>query len=358
MSIEEKILKTKPREESGPKTSRKYQFQKDLSLFMIITDHSKRDDYLFLFDFHEDLIISGRSTEFHDLEFYQIKSKDKGGWTIQALTKESNKSSILGKLYTNLLVFEDKVKSLNFISNACFSFKKLKDGTDSVLKKEIKAKELNDDELMQCDECLKKELGIDETNFEDLYTFKVTTLSNTDSSTHCLGALSKLINEINPNNSINPELAYNQVSNEIKIKTNETVGDKSFNSISDLMELKGLSKKQFTEILGKAGLYKSTYEEWTSIQASLRDQVKFMELTKYGQAWRDMTARIIRESNSVPLRKLQNEIQDIIFENSLNYKDMKLVEIIDEVYSSLSETNFDEYFVKCLVIKELNEPSR
>ncbi len=55
MTIDTKILTEKPREEAGPKTSIKYQFQKDLSLYILLKEHSNRDDYLFLFDFHEDL---------------------------------------------------------------------------------------------------------------------------------------------------------------------------------------------------------------------------------------------------------------------------------------------------------------
>lgn len=88
MTIDTKILSERPREESGSKTSRKYQFQKDLSLYILLKEHSNRDDYLFLFDFHEDLIISNSANTLKELECIQIKSKDKGNWTINDLTKQ------------------------------------------------------------------------------------------------------------------------------------------------------------------------------------------------------------------------------------------------------------------------------
>ena len=106
MTLNEKLLKSQPREEAGSKTSRKYQFQKDLSLYILIQEHEKRDDYLFLFDFHEDLVIADSSTSPNLLDFYQIKSKDsKGNWTIKRLIRrEKDKFSILGKLYNNKII--------------------------------------------------------------------------------------------------------------------------------------------------------------------------------------------------------------------------------------------------------------
>jgi hypothetical protein len=140
MNLEQNILNLKPREESGSKTARKFTFQKDLSLFLLLTLHEKKEDYVFLFDFHEDLVVLDSSSKPDKMDFFQIKSKDSGNWTISSLTKsEKNKLSILGKLYTNKLKFSHNTNSLNFISNAHFSFKKLNNGDDSLKKSFIKA---------------------------------------------------------------------------------------------------------------------------------------------------------------------------------------------------------------------------
>ena len=70
------------------------------------------------FDFHEDLVISNSSSSLKELECIQIKSKDNGNWTINALTKQpKGKNSIIGMLYHNRIVFEDAVKTLTFMSN-------------------------------------------------------------------------------------------------------------------------------------------------------------------------------------------------------------------------------------------------
>lgn len=361
MTLEDKILTTKPREESGSKTSRKYQFQKDQSLFMLIEEHENRDDYLFLFDFHEDLVIANSAKSPNELEFYQIKSKDtQGNWTINKLTKApQDKLSILGKLYLNRITFGESTTSLNFISNANFGFKKLKNGYETVKMVLINAGDMNNDDFKSCEESIKAEHKLTEkTEFERLMKFQVTNLSNSESSTHCIGALSRLINKINPSNSINPELAYNQVLNEITRKTNAVIGDKSFQTADEIFELKGISKSQFLSFLDKAGLYKSVEDEWQEVKTSLETcGIDYIELLKFKSSWREMNGRIIKDSNSIPLRRLVNSIEDYyvnkVKENEL--KGLNLLQIIDFIHNEIESNNFNEYLVKCLIIRTINE---
>ncbi|WP_428740174.1 dsDNA nuclease domain-containing protein [Tenacibaculum sp.] len=357
MTIETKILSKKPREESGSKTSRKYQFQKDLSLYILLKEHSNRDDYLFLFDFHEDLIISNSSYSLEDLECIQIKSKDKGNWTINDLTKQpKGKNSIIGKLYHNRIVFEDVVKSLTFMSNGTFSFNNLKSGSNSKTLTEIPALDLSDVEGSKCDDSIISEHGIKESEFKKLGEFKVTSLSNSESSMHCVGALASLINSLNPSSKINSQLAYEQVFREITRKTNETVGDKSFKHVSEIFKIKGLSRVQFIEFLKKAGLYKSVEEEWNEIKTSLElDGISHIELLNFKKAWRDMSARLIADSSSIPLRKLKNNIADTIKKEEINIAKLKLLGIVNYLYNLISNKSYGEYFTKCLIINSLNE---
>lgn len=358
MILETKILTLKPREESGPKTSRKYLFQKNLSLYLLLNEHSKRNNYLFLFDFHEDLILSDSETSLSNLECFQIKSKDtKGNWTIKTLTDApKEKNSILGKLYYNKIVFEDAIKSLNFISNGKYGFEKLKDGSDSTLMTSILASELSKNDLDACNKSIISEYSLSKSDFEKLGQFRVTTLSNLDSSTHCIGALAALINSINPSNKINAQLAYEQVFREVTRKTDATTGDKSFSEISELFELKGISKAQFLEFLKKAGLYKSVEDEWGEIKASLESEgINYLTLMDYKNAWRDMSARLIADSGSIPLTNLKNKILDSLESEKSTINEFNLTKIIDYIFERIDSSEYNDYFVKCLIIKMLNE---
>ncbi|TVZ26004.1 uncharacterized protein DUF4297 [Gillisia sp. Hel_I_86] len=98
MKIQQELIKIKPREESGSKNARKYNYQKNLSLFLLLKFYEKNEGYVFLFDYHDDLIILDSCIKPENMDFFQIKSKDAGNWIVNALTKASqNKLSISGK---------------------------------------------------------------------------------------------------------------------------------------------------------------------------------------------------------------------------------------------------------------------
>lgn len=360
MNLKKKIIKLKPREESGSKTARKYTFQKDLSLYLLLTIHEKREDYVFLFDFHDDLVVLDSENNPKKIDFYQIKSKDSGNWTVKALTKkEKDKLSITGKLYLNKLNFNENTNSLNFISNSSFSFKKLANGEESLKRSKIKADELEESVFKELEDSIKNEHKISKTEFRKLTNFQVTKLSNKDSSTHCLGELSKLINKINPENSINPELAYKQVFNEVSRQTENTFGDKSTANLKELIDIKGISKRQFIEFLEKAGLYKSVQQEWNEIKVSLEScGIGHIDLMKFKKYWRDVTATLIKDSNKIPLEKLRKEIETIYEEEKSSgfiNNTSNLLTIVNHCFSKVSSSIYDEYFVKCLIIKILHE---
>lgn len=361
MDITHQILTLKPREESGSNTSRKYSFQYDLSLFILLTQHDVLDDYIYLFDFHEDLVILNSSVHPDKIDFYQMKSKDSGNWTINALTKrEKGKLSIIGKLYLNKLNFPLNTNSLNFISNAPYSIKELKSNQDSTKKTEIHASELDQANLDICINTLNTEHSPELCNeFEKITKFKVTYLSNKDSSTHCLGELTKLIHKINPNNKINSQLAYNQIIGEVSKRTRTITSDKSLKSLDELVEIKGITKDQFLEFLKKAGLYKSVEEEWSEVKSLLaQSSIGAIELLKYRNAWRDVSMKLINEVGKIPLMKLKNEIENIIIEGQkMSFIEDKtdLLKIIEYCHSKLKPSMYDDYFVKCLIIKILYE---
>jgi hypothetical protein len=360
MSLIDQILTNKPRETSGSKTSRKYTFQKDLSLFLLIEMHEKSNNYAILFDFHDDLIILDSDINPENIDFYQIKSNDRSTWTINSLIiREKDKLSILGRLYFNKLSFPDNTRSLNFISNSSFKFERLKDGSDSKSKSKITGIEMNDIDITLCNSRIKEEHSLNKNPvFENITTFHVSSLSNKDSSSHCIGALSKLLNNLNPMNKVNSVLAYNQIFNEINKKTNFDVAEVKFSELKDLIELKGITKNQFDEIIKSAGLYKSTEEEWNDLKSTLEYlRVGYAEILKYRNAWRNMTATVIKERDNEPLLKIINQIDDLvdITLKDISMNGLSIVQLAERISMNFENTIFDEYFIKCLIIRRLNE---
>jgi hypothetical protein len=128
---------------------------------------------------------------------------------------------------------------------------------------------------------------------------------------------------------------------------------------SALISLKGITKKMFLKYLEEAGLYKSIEEEWGEIKQSLEVcGIGYKELLKYKAGWRDMCATLIKESNSIPLQRLADNIRFIIeqdyTESSVTNK-ISLLEIVNETFPKVFTSIYDEYLTKCLIIKKLNE---
>ena len=369
MNVIPQLISLKPREEVGSNISRKYSFQHDLSLYLLLINHENSEDYVYLFDFHDDLMILDSSTNPQKIDFYQIKSKDKGNWTLNDLLKsEKNKKtkkdklSIIGKMYLNKVNFPDNANSLIFISNAPFSIKNLKNKEESLRRSLIKASELDDKCLNLCINKIKEEHSLnDASDFENIIQLQVTNLSNKDSSTHCLGELSKLIHKLNPNNKINPQLAYNQIKGEIFRKTNTITSDKNINDLNELIEIKGISKSVFENLLNKAGLYKSVEDEWEEVKSQLQScNIGFIELLKYQKSYRDVSAKLINDVNKIPLIDIKHKIGELLIngEDERHISDRSnLIEIIEYCERNLNTHSsfYDKYFIRCLIIKVLYE---
>lgn len=362
MDLIKKLLNTKPREESGSKTARKFTFQQDLSLYLLLKMHDSKEDYVFLFDFHDDLMILNSSEKPQKIAFYQIKSKDSGNWTIHSLTKRKSDEtlSILGKLYNNKIDFPNHTESLNFISNARYSMKELRNGENSISRDKIKVNELLEDIIKSCKDSIKEEHGIkDEIDLENYTVFHVTNLSNKDSSTHCIGALSNFVNKLNPANQINPELAYKQIINEVSRKTKNTFSENTFDNYKDLVQKKGITKKEFLGFLEIAGIYKGVDEEWRSIELALTTGgIGQLELQKFKTGWRQLSITLIKDADKIHIEEIADEIKHII-ENQYNSgkinDNSNLLQIINTCYPSLKSGIYDEYVVKCFIIKVINE---
>lgn len=115
------------RENSGSRSSNRFDYQKNWSLCELLELHSENTDYLMVFEHHEDVVVIDRQSSPSTATFYQVKTRNSGNWTVGSLTKSKSKDdktqSILGKLYENHIHFPDSAERLVFTSNQPFSAK-------------------------------------------------------------------------------------------------------------------------------------------------------------------------------------------------------------------------------------------
>ena len=313
-SLSNSLLTTRPRENAGSETDSRYNYQKDLALYMLIDLHQASGDYVMLFDYHDDIALLDQETAPQYIDFYQIKTKGAGHWLMSDLTlSDGKKLSILGKLYQNKLSFDAHTRSLNFVTNAGLKLT-LQTGKDTAGSSEIRAADLKDTVIKEVNEKLQLEHGLDKAPaFETLTAFKVSPLSLKDSARHCSGALNTLFEKLNPNYSGNTNLAYKKIFNEIKIRTDRTIDAHGMAGLEELVAQKGISKREFGEILRIAGLYRNADQIWSDIHTALTSAgAGVAEISQYKRQWRDVYVRTLNQPSNIPLVKTVEYINGVV----------------------------------------------
>jgi hypothetical protein len=124
------LVAAKPREKAGARTGARYAFQLHVSLAKVLELHEAGVDYRAVFDHFDDLAVLKGSADPHQVEFFQIKGKQQGGWTAANLCEAEGEapSTTVGKMYHHTKIFGSAVDGSAFLTNASFKFT-LADGT-------------------------------------------------------------------------------------------------------------------------------------------------------------------------------------------------------------------------------------
>ena len=129
-SLRETFVSVSVRESAGGRTGERYQYQWNWALAHLLELHKKGEDYLVAFDYHDDVIDFDSASEPTSIRFYQVKTREKGGWTLAKLLYRARKTkddpnskaeyllSAVGKMYHNKILFPEHTKLISFVTNA------------------------------------------------------------------------------------------------------------------------------------------------------------------------------------------------------------------------------------------------
>jgi Cap4, dsDNA endonuclease domain len=82
------VSSAKPREKSGAHTMARYGFQVHASILKMLELHQSGNDYRAVFDHFDDLMVFDKADYPENVDFYQIKSLNKGSWSLKQMTKK------------------------------------------------------------------------------------------------------------------------------------------------------------------------------------------------------------------------------------------------------------------------------
>lgn len=365
MNLKDKIVKTRPREKSGSTSASRFDFQKDWSICKLIESHQTSNDYVVIFDWHDDLIIMDSEHDPKKVSFYQVKGKKSDNWTLKQLIESkmakdgSSLLSIIGKLYDCKSKFDLETTSLNFVSNARFSVG-LADKSTSKAKNEICIVELSDTDRETLRAKIKSEHKLTtDPIYEDITFLKVLDLSVDGSKAHTQGKIADFLESLKPGGKFNIPSVYRMLFDEVRRRTNYNTDIITYH---DLLANKAIGKSQFEKIIDATGINKDYDEIWKGIEPILASNgMKFQEVKNLKQAWGKLELEKMNPNNDF-LFKLIDKIKVITKEQEVNgtLTSFTLPECIESIYNAFNDTkpillSYDDPFIKAIILSEIYE---
>lgn len=364
MSLKDNLISNKPREIAGARTLNRYNFQVNWSLCRLLDTHESQNDYLFIFDYHEDLLIMESESDPKQINFYQIKGKRGKQWNIGELIKTKKDKednpllSIIGKLYACKEKFPNTT-SLNFVSNACFNVKIEEKDSLSQIKDKICIIELNSKEKEKISKVLKEEFSLeDEPIYEDITFLEVTPLSLDESDVHTRGRLLDFLDNKYPENQgkLPVSVIYNHLFKEVQRRTSIY---NPINTFDDLVKEKGIGKTLFDSWLDNMFLYKNFGEMWEDINSELRDEGwNFGERRKLKASFNNYEIDSKNPNNEI-IKLIRKTITKVILDIDSEKGDNNLslsqyIELVKSRYNEnpVEQNLYNEQYIKAIILVE------
>jgi len=361
MPLKEDFFNIKPRESSGSSTSSKYDYQKHWSLTELLERHITGSDYLFVFDFHDDLLVFDSEATPDKVAFYQVKSKDTGKlWKLNDLIKsKSSKTdspllSIIGKLYLNKMNFPDNTLSLNFVTNAKFDITLGDEKTLSTSLPNICCDTLDKDVLAKISSKLVEEHALkDDPDYKGITFLRVCGLSCDDQVGHTKGKVSEFLEMLLPGKKYMVGAVYNTLMGEIRRKTNYS---KDIGSFEEMIQYKSISRTEFQRLIEQIGLTENFDDLWNSIENRLNaEQAPLGMVRKIKESWGRYELERMDKTNST-LNELSKVICELVAEHKETQDADSLLGVLSDIeaaYNLKKKLNYglySDYYVKAIIL--------
>lgn len=352
-TIQSDLITVPQAETAGSRSPARFAYQRNWALAELIEYHLEGKDYVFAFEFHDDILILDSEVNPSILQFVQVKTKTTGQkWSVHQLTtsekgKNGNpdKLSIIGKLYENKKNFADHSSQLRFVTNAYFSF------IDPVPVTIASQLEKKDQEKIT--NAVQAQLGGGDVDLNALQLER-SSLSVDDHEKHIRGILHNFFEELfgsDHNIAVSPW--YQSISDQIKVKNNYP--SEQVKSFDDFIRNKCITKSEIEDFVQRVNLSHNSRDNWDVIKSQLQKEgFGFQELVKLQRGWQKYaTDRLDYDNNA--LKNLEIEISNAIsttsFGGSSTLKDV-ISSIRKDISKKLSKFTsiFDSHYIDSIIL--------
>ena len=356
--LKELFVNTRPRELSGSTSANRVDFQRDVSLNRLLQAELSNQDYIFIFDYHEDLVVMDCEQKPEKVSFYQIKGKKSGNWTVKSLLKSEKDQdghpllSTLAKLYECRTKFELETTNLTFLSNARFNIK-LEDKTNADARELTCAVDLTANDKALIKAALNEQNVIEDGSelCEDIIFFEVVDVSVTDSANHLKGILAEFFQD---KYGISPDVnaIHRLFFAEIKQRANYS---SKINSFDELLEKKAISKSKFSGWLNKIASNEQTLKEkWGELFLFFNGSgAGYEKIAQLKKGWTNFEL-LSKDPSNMAFKKLieivEGQCSMITIEQALLER---ATEIYDCVAPKISPAQNDKYTIVAIILNKL-----
>jgi len=331
-----------PRENSGSRSANRFDYQKNWSLCELLSLHSKKDDYLMVFEHHEDVVVLDSQYTPSSAIFYQIKTKKPGNWTIGSLSKtDKNGQSIIGKLYSNFEHFSDCVEKLVFSSNQGLSAK-LANGDIGLNCQLINFNQLSNKDKEKIRDAAEgsAKLYCDIHGLSKITTHK-TDLRLADHTAITKGKLVEFFEREYPESSVHISLVYKSIFDEIRRRTNYEL---PCTNSDELVEKKAISQSEFEGMVGTVLTGRTANELWADANQLLSAEgYKALEIRNLRVYWQKYIVDRMNVTDE-SLVKLQEEIDVALSDVESSSLDLSIQDILDKMLKRIRKSNYFDWY--------------
>jgi len=352
-SIQSDLITVAQTETSGSRSPGRFAYQRNWALAELIEYHLKGKDYVFAFEFHDDILILDSEESPSKLQFVQVKTKTTGKkWTINELTKSEkgksgnpDKISIIGKLYENKKNFEGHESQLRFVTNAYFSFF---DPTPVATADKLEKKDRD-----KITAAVQAQLGVGTVDLSSLQ-LEQSSLSVEDHEKHIRGILHDFFDKLfGSNHNIPVSPWYKSISDEIKVKNNYP--PENVKSFDDLIRNKCITKSEIEDFLLRVRTSHNNSNNWDVIKSQFQAEgASLKELVNLHRSWQKYTAdRLDYDNNALKSIEIDiaNAVNTIAFSNDAALKDV-ISKVRGNILKKIKkvESIFDDHYIDSIIL--------
>lgn len=329
MELSKTLINTPQTERGGEIAQRGFDFQSCWALSHMLEYELEGKEYVFVFEFHDDVLILDSESDPKRVTFAQVKTNE-GSWTLPKLINSTKKKpiSFIGKLFEHKKRFGDKGVELMFVTNAYFSFESRNifgaHEIDNKLQTNIKSK-------------VSDQIGKGSSVELKSLTFLTSDLSLEGHSSHLKGKICDFFDKYFENDiDVNPSSFAKTL--ESACRDRSKVRSSDIKDFDELVKKKGLSSSFIRDSLQSICESKRLEPNWESARAIFSDLGKSsIELISL-QATFSRVSISIKRDNSVEKSYLENA-ESIYDKNKLH---RSLILYVEELKSNL-EVSVPDY---------------